>query len=107
MRRTAVHRSWFPSGEDSSAGVCTDPAWRPSTELPDTIMHRHPNLAAFQLTATLPVSLELTFLGGLAATSERHTQRRLKMLFAGMSGLVSTGEENTRKSKDIQNYCML
>ena len=50
---------------------------------------QHPNLAAVQLTAALPVSLELTFLGGLAPTGERHTQRRLQLLSAGLSGLVS------------------
>ena len=51
---------------------------------------RHPNLAAFQLTAVLPTSLELTFLGGLAAVGEQQTQRRLQLLFEGLSGLVST-----------------
>ncbi len=90
--RLALQHNPFRLSEISSARVCTDPAWRPSIELPDAVTDRHPNLAAFQLTATLPVSLELTFLGGLAATSERHTQRRLQMLFAGLSGLVSMSE---------------
>jgi len=68
----------------------SDPAWRPGRELPDAVTDRHPNLAAVQLTASLPVRLELTFLGGLAPTGERHQrQRRLQLLFAGLSGLVS------------------
>ena len=66
--------------------------WVPAIELPDTVTDRHPNLAAFQLTAALPVSLELTFLSGLTASDERHTQRRLQLLFAGLSGLVSTND---------------
>ena len=77
------------SQKKRGAALCsTDPAWRPAIELPDAVTDGHPNLAAFQLTAELPVSLELTFLAGLATTGERHTQRRLQMLFAGLSGLV-------------------
>ena len=78
-----------------------DPAWRPGRELPDAVTDRHPNLAAVQLTAALPVSLELTFLGRLAPTGERHQQRRLQLLFAGLSGLVSPAAPDKRPLSDM------
>ena len=77
--------------------LCIDPAWSPSLELSDIVTDRHPNLAAFQLTATLPVSLEVTFLGGLPSPGERHTSRRLQLLFAGLSGLVSGSDDVLRQ----------
>jgi hypothetical protein len=45
-----------------------DPSWQPPNELPDQVLGHAPNLAAFQLTAVLPLNLELTFLGGLLET---------------------------------------
>ena len=79
-----------------------DPGWEPSYALPDEVIGRDPNLAAFQLTAKLPVNLELTFLSGLmekttqsADTSSLFT-RVFSVVWRGMAMLLPSG--NARQS---------
>lgn len=68
-----------------------DPNWEPSNTLPDDIIGHHPNLAAFQLTATLPVNLELTFLGGLMETPTQSAETSQRLMPLGVSNLVRRG----------------